>query len=223
MNCQPSDIEWTRNFLENLNHNGIWGIPRAESVWRVDKTNRVLTLIHGDPAHSDNKTLNYICPLIGYRAEHKPEAMTPEEVKEVMDRTPQVVGADMAGTGKSLTRIAEKKLKTYLHQKLDEATLRKLKVNLAKLPASRRFKGKTNVQCDFCANDNPVFQYAASRMADGRPIQCWRWCACRGCHEAITQNDWKELERRCKAGLGMGDLFAVKASLMAFHTDAVET
>lgn len=79
------DIQWTRNLIDQMNDGGIWGIPRANSVWRFDKTNKVLIQIHGNPNEPDNKALRIICPLIGWTTAYKAETLTPEQVKKAME------------------------------------------------------------------------------------------------------------------------------------------
>lgn len=90
---RPYDIWWTQNLIETLRDGAVWGIPRASSVWRLDKTNKVFTLIHGDPQAPDNHALRVILPMIGYTAAEKLEPMTPQQISEAM-----------AGTGKTIER-----------------------------------------------------------------------------------------------------------------------
>jgi len=90
---QPSDIVWTRNLIEQLNEGAVWGIPRANSVWRLNKANKVFTLAFGDPNEPDNAALKIILPMIGYRAEYKPEPVRPVAMNE-----------QQFGTGKTTER-----------------------------------------------------------------------------------------------------------------------
>lgn len=96
---RPSDIQWTQKLINAMNDGGIWGIPRANSVWRFDKTNKVLTLIHGRFNEPDNKALRVICPLIGWTTAHKPEPLTPTQIQKAME--PVDLTAEMYGAGKT--------------------------------------------------------------------------------------------------------------------------
>lgn len=67
-----------------MNDGGIWGIPRANSVWRFDKTNKVLIQIYGEFNEPDNVAIRTIAPIIGYRTEYKPENLTQTQVTAAM-------------------------------------------------------------------------------------------------------------------------------------------
>ena len=91
--------------------------------------------------------------------------------------------------------------------------------------------------CDWCGGPDPVTTYAASRMSNGDPRQCWRWNACAACERLVDKNHWDVLERRVTARfklfLGarmeaqMGQVpehvitEAVQSSLREFHDYAV--
>jgi|PlaIllAssembly_1097288.scaffolds.fasta_scaffold249197_2 hypothetical protein len=99
---RPSDIAWTQNLIDKMKDGGIWGIPRASSVWRFDKTNKVMVQIYGDADEPDNEALRIICPLIGWTTAYRPEPMTPEQVQAAMtDLT-----AETAGSGKTINRAS---------------------------------------------------------------------------------------------------------------------
>jgi hypothetical protein len=91
---RPSDIQWTRKLINTLRDGGIWQIPRCDSTWRLDKTNKVFTLVFGSPNAPDNRMLKAILPLIGYRYAIKLEPVKPVDIKETD-----------SGTGKSVQRI----------------------------------------------------------------------------------------------------------------------
>ena len=95
---RASDIQWTRNLIDQMKDGGLWGIPRAKSIWRFDKTNKVLIQIHGSPDELDNRALRVICPLIGWTTAHKPETLTPAEFRQAMQ--PHVLAQETHGTGK---------------------------------------------------------------------------------------------------------------------------
>lgn len=103
MNYRPtaSDIAWTQNLIDKMRDGGIWGIPRCQTVWRFDKTNKILVCIHGDYNAPDSLALRTICPMIGWKTMLKHEAMTQEQVDAAMTN----LTADMSGTGKTVSRI----------------------------------------------------------------------------------------------------------------------
>ena len=220
---QPSDIEWTRNFLARLNDGGTWGIPANRSVWKHDKTHRVLRCIHGERDEDFNRVTT-VCTLIGYTTEYAPEAMTPAQVQEHIS-----MSADVFGSGKThvVTDQSVPGGKKYLWRPVTEQDLATYRVNLAKLPKRMRWQGKATPQCDFCSHDKPVATYAADRLTTGEIQRCWRWLACRTCHDAITRNDFKAVERRASTAFGYEmDArtagFAVKMALTSFHSYAIE-
>jgi hypothetical protein len=219
---QPSDIEWTRTWLGRLNDNGVWGIPRNQSIWRHDATHKVLRCIHGE-RDTMFDALTAVCQKLGYTTEYCPEAMSPEQVQTHMEATK--LTEDMFGSGKTTTRTQSVGPKQYLCRPITDADRAVYRKNLAKIPKHMRWKGKATPQCDFCAHDQPIVTYAAHRMTTGEVRECWRWLACPACHEAITSNDFKTIERRTAsvfASPGTQETFAVKMALMAFHADAVQ-
>ena len=100
---------------------------------------------------------------------------------------------------------------------------RTMLLNLMSLPAKQRFMGRSSPQCDFCSGANPEFMYAASRTTAGEIRDCWRWCARRECHAAITANDYKKLYERAASLFGGTDTAkgVIRAVMLAFHADAV--
>lgn len=115
----------------------------------------------------------------------------------------------------------------YLHAPIDPDMRRQMIANLAKLPRHLRFRGKSNLQCDFCSNDDPQWVFAANRLTSGEPRKCWRWLACNECRDLIAANNWDGLYERSAKGMGApGDLGKAKATIgavmMAFRTDATE-
>lgn len=220
----PSDIEWTRKHFDGLNDNTRWGIPRNQSIYRLDKTNKVLTCIYGDQDYMfDNLTT--VCKILGYTTVYAPEDMGPEEVAKHL--APVEAGADTFGTGKNLVVTdREQPKKRYSFREITPEDTKQYRINLAKLPREYRWKGRLSPQCDFCTDTKPIVTYAAHRMTSGQVVDCWRWLACAACHDAITRNDFKAVERRSagalQRGAGKEAAFAVKMTLMAFHSDAIE-
>lgn len=199
-----------------------WGIPHNQSVWIINKVSKILTCVHGDYNDPMSQAVRKVCPLIGYTTMHAPENMTQEQVQQAMK--PVTLGADVYGTGKSDVSVTEHKpLKKYLWREITPEDIATFTRNLAKLPKRMRWKGKPTPQCDFCADDKPIVVYGATRMTTGQEVDCWRWLACAKCHEYITQNDFKSIERRSASALCRGDdqhgQFIVKMTLMAFHSD----
>ncbi len=223
---RPADIEWTKSFLSRLRDGGTWGIPENHSIWKHDSTRRVLRCIYGERDKMFHQ-ITTVCKLLNYTTEYVPENMTPTQVQDVMKLT-----ESMFGTGKSLavTDVREQPCsgpkKKYMWRPITDQDQATYRINLAKLPKHLRWKGKLTPQCDFCSNDKPVVTYGANRLTTGEAQRCWRWLACIECHDAITRNDFKTLERRaCVFALGRVDeniAFTIKMALMGFHTDAIE-
>lgn len=105
MNYRPTqfDINWTIALIDKMSDGGIWGIPRCQTVWRFDKTNKVLVCVYGDYDAPDSEALKIICPLIGWTTAHKPEPLTPEQVVAAM----VPLTADMSGGGKTTSRVPD--------------------------------------------------------------------------------------------------------------------
>lgn len=103
---RPSDIAWTLNLIDKMRDGGIWGIPRCQTVWRFDKTNKVLVCVYGDYNAPDSEALRIICPIIGWTTAHKPEPLTPEQVMAAM----VPIAADAAGGGKTTSRVPDNRL-----------------------------------------------------------------------------------------------------------------
>lgn len=83
--------------------------------------------------------------------------------------------------------------------------------------------------CDFCADKNPVWCYAANRTTRGIPTPCWRWCACETCADLVTTNNWTVLKSRIvrrlvKIGIARSHILeaAVTVIFEDFITDSCE-
>ena len=223
---QPSDIEWTRRVIEGLNDGGVWGIPSHRSIWKVDKVKRLFSCIHGERDALFYK-ISIICALLDYTAVYAPdENMTQVQVQEHIEMT--LLKEEMYGMGKSLVTTGGKPAKKYAWRPITPEDMANYRINLSKLPRRQRWKGRTEPQCDFCANEKPIVTYAAHRLTSGERQDCWRWLACIACHDAITRNDFTTIERRAVDGFTRLKAdpktakFAFKMSFNVFHTDAIE-
>lgn len=218
---RPFDIEWTKNWLSQLKDGAVWGIPRNESLWRHDAKAKRLQCIHG-PKDGMFRAVTLVCSKIGYTTEYAPQDMAPAEVKKHMEAT--ALTADMFGSGKSRVATQYTGTKRYLWQPLTPELLAAIRKNLTKLPKHMRWKGKPNPQCDFCSDDNPTVHYAAHRLTSGEVKDCWRWLACARCHDDITANDFKSIERRIAIAMSLNrdEAFSAKAAMLCFFADAIE-
>ena len=93
-NPTPHDIAWTADMIRTLRDGGLWQIPRNQTWWRVDKTNRVLRLIYG-PKDYMFDDITTVCARLGYRTEHAPEH----------NQTPQTLDAEAKGSGKVMESV----------------------------------------------------------------------------------------------------------------------
>lgn len=80
----------------------------------------------------------------------------------------------------------------YLKKRLDDESKDWMRVNLS----VRDKKLSAEPVCDFCGDPHPIFVYGSHRMATGETQQCWRWCACQICSDAIDKEDWDTLQAR---------------------------
>lgn len=65
---QPPEhvLEWCRNLVRVLSDGGVWGIPRSQIVFRVDKQARKLILIVGDADDDDFIATKKVFKHIGW-------------------------------------------------------------------------------------------------------------------------------------------------------------
>lgn len=95
LNWQPSqyDIDWTYNHVQMLSHNALWGVPCNDSIWRLDKINRVFCCIFGRQDYMFER-ITVCCQTFGYRTEYKPEQLPPH-----------IIAAHLYGAGKSKAAV----------------------------------------------------------------------------------------------------------------------
>lgn len=61
---RPQDIAWTKAHLERINDGGFWGT--SECLYRVDKTNKILRVMDGQPGEMF-KRIKACCAAMGWR------------------------------------------------------------------------------------------------------------------------------------------------------------
>lgn len=59
--------KWCRELVDRANQNGIWGIPRSQIFFRIDKENKTLVLIFGEKTNSDFVATKNVFRHIGWR------------------------------------------------------------------------------------------------------------------------------------------------------------
>lgn len=224
---RQSDIDWTRKHFDSLNDGTVWGIPRNNSIWRIDKIARVLTCIHG-PKDEMFNALTTTCKILGYTTRHATETLEPEVIAKHL---PITLDESTYGTGKSIVHTDKAPKKKYLWREITDSDRAAILVNLAQLPEAMRWNGSTTPQCDFCSDSKPIVTYGASRMTTGEVKDCWRWLACAECHAAITRNDFIALEDRAVKKI-IGTIghnhsrktlqFAIKMALLRFHKEVTQ-
>lgn len=90
---RPSDISWTANLIRSMSDGGRWTIPMNQSVWAIDKTNKVFRCVVGPKDDMFDK-LTKVCARLGYKVEYAPESVAPA-----------VIGAEDYGKGKTASRL----------------------------------------------------------------------------------------------------------------------
>ena len=220
-------IDWTRKMFESMNDQAVWGIPDNRSIYRIDKSAKTLTCIHGERDYMFDQ-LTIVCQRLGYTTAYKQENLPDTEVAKHLP--PVELGADVYGAGKSIVTDHVTPEKKFLWREITDADRAAYLVNLAQLPETMRWKGRATPQCDFCSNTSPIVTYAANKLTTGEVKDCWRWLACKECHAAITRNDFDALEQRaykCLSGavsdrhLKKTVMFSIKLALLKFHKEAV--
>jgi len=99
----PYDLAWTQNLIDHLNDGGIWGVPRNNSVWKLDKQKRMFTCIFGKE-DALFQAITICCRKLGYSTELKREKLAPETVAQHMAASTQFTEF---GTGKSISRVGK--------------------------------------------------------------------------------------------------------------------
>jgi hypothetical protein len=66
-NPSPAVLDWCRNIVRVIAHNGVWGIPRSGTIFRIDQTNKRLVLITpGNDDDSDFDATKTVFKHIGW-------------------------------------------------------------------------------------------------------------------------------------------------------------
>lgn len=67
-NVPPEHIlKWCRNHVRIMADGAVWGIPRSETVFRVDKENQLLILISpGNDGGDDFRATKHVFSYIGW-------------------------------------------------------------------------------------------------------------------------------------------------------------
>lgn len=60
-------LDWCRNLVAMVADGGFWAVPRSSLVFRVNKQNKTLTLVAGDPSDGDVAESRHVFALIGWR------------------------------------------------------------------------------------------------------------------------------------------------------------
>lgn len=121
-NWKPSqsDIAWVKNLVDTLNDGSTWLLPVNQSIWKHDKTSRVLRCIHGNRDENFER-ITAICKLLDYTTEYIPENTT-------------ALSADLFGSGKTHSLTSDG-TNQYLWRPLTEQDLATIRANITKLPA----------------------------------------------------------------------------------------
>ena len=66
-NPSPEVLAWCSNTVRVISHGGVWGIPRSNTVFRVDHVNKQLVLIMpGDDDDDDFEATKKVFKNIGW-------------------------------------------------------------------------------------------------------------------------------------------------------------
>lgn len=80
---QPTkfDIEWSANLISYIKDGGVWGVPMNDTVYRLDKTNRILKLIRG-PKDGIFERITATFAQLGWKVIEAREKVTQEILDE---------------------------------------------------------------------------------------------------------------------------------------------
>jgi hypothetical protein len=62
----PHVLNWCKNLVSTITHNGIWGIPRSQIVFRVDQEEKKLILVVGEEHDPDFLATQQVFKHIGW-------------------------------------------------------------------------------------------------------------------------------------------------------------
>jgi len=93
LNWRPTetDLRFTRNLIHGLRDGGQWQIPRNNSTWRIDKTNKVFICFFG-PKDELFEMTAIVAKELGYATRYE------------VERKPFVIDATSVGSGKALIK-----------------------------------------------------------------------------------------------------------------------
>lgn len=59
-------LDWCRELVRVIKHDGIWGIPRSNTVFKIDQNNKQLVLVAGDETDGDFIATKMVFAHIGW-------------------------------------------------------------------------------------------------------------------------------------------------------------
>lgn len=69
-------LQWCQTLVDKCCQNGVWGIPRSQIFFRVDKDNKTLVLIVGTKTEPDFIATKRVFQHIGWRVVTEQEFVT---------------------------------------------------------------------------------------------------------------------------------------------------
>ena len=63
---QPSDLVWLKDLLETLKDGGIWAVPCSASTFKINKREKTLTLLDGNPDDPTNQRTATVADALGW-------------------------------------------------------------------------------------------------------------------------------------------------------------
>jgi hypothetical protein len=71
----PEVLQWCENLMRVIQHNGVWGIPRSGTLFRIDQEKKQLVLvISGDDDDADFDATKHVFKHIGWKVVREHEA-----------------------------------------------------------------------------------------------------------------------------------------------------
>lgn len=62
---RDSDVAWTEQLFRMMKHGAVWAVPHNQCVYRIDKEQKRLVLISGQPDELHERT-KQVCARFGY-------------------------------------------------------------------------------------------------------------------------------------------------------------